>query len=417
MEFRDLPQFDHDEVASRAASDFLFRCRREMPLVRLTSAVPERNLLLVAGPDAVKQVFLDTENISSTDHPQSRRFDSDVTPQTACIYAQQGLNLKNIAVWSDGAYHARVRKLIQFAFSTSQVAAKAPRIQATIDRLLDEIAAGGGAIDFVPGYANRLTTMVITQEFGLEAGDIALVRIVTDLVSAMVDTLAPPEMTAQAAPAIVELHRLLIQRLERREMLPEGCLLRHLADACADDEPALSRSELLWLATLILAAGGHTTAGMLSWCAYMLASRPDLADRLRKESAKTEDFVEEALRIHNPIRSHFRRVVRNTAIDGVTVPRGTLLAVRADSLNLDERVWEDSDVFDMDRPNVNRHSTFGAGKHFCIGNLLARKELNLTVASLLRRFKRIRFAVDPATIQPVHSFEFHILTSLPVILE
>src|SRR5579862_9297467 len=158
MDFQDLPQFDYDQVAG-AAGEFLSRCRREMPLVRLTSAVPERNVLMVVGPDAVKQVFVDTENISSTDHPQSRRFDSDVTPQTACIYAKAGLNLKNIAVWSDGAYHARVRKLIQFAFSTSQVAAKAPRIQAIINRLLDDIAAEGGVVDFVPGYANRLTTM------------------------------------------------------------------------------------------------------------------------------------------------------------------------------------------------------------------------------------------------------------------
>jgi cytochrome P450 len=224
-------------------------------------------------------------------------------------------------------------------------------------------------------------------------------------------------MTAQAAPAIVRLHKLLILRLNRRDLLPEGCLLRNLADARADDEPALSRSELLWLATLILAAGGHTTAGMLSWCAYMLASRPDFADRLRKDATKIESFVEEALRIHNPVRSHFRRVVHDVAIGGVTVPRGTLLAVRADSLNFDERVWKDPDVFDMDRPNVNRHFTFGAGKHFCIGNLLARKELNLTVASLLDRFKAIRLAVDPAAVQPLHSFEFHILTSLPLLLE
>jgi len=417
MEFSDLPQFDHDEVASRAPPGFLARCRLQMPLVRLTSAVPERNLLMVVGPDAVREVFLDAENISSTDHPQSRRFDSDVTPQTACIYAQQGLNLKNIAVWSDGAYHARVRKLIQFAFSTTQVAAKAPRIQATIGRLLEEIAAGGRTTDFVPDFANRLPTIVIAQEFGLDAGEVARVREVTDLVSAMVDTLAPPEMTARAAPAIVELQKLLIRRLERPEPLPEACLLRHLAEARAEGEPALSRSELLWLATLILAAGGHTTAGMLSWCAYMLASRPDLADRLRAAPAKIEDFVEETLRIHNPVRSHFRRVVRDVAIGGVIVPRGTLLAVRVDSLNLDERIWQDPDAFDMDRPNVNRHSTFGAGKHFCIGNLLARKELNLTVASLLRRFKVIRFSGDPAAIQPFHSFEFHILTGLPLILE
>jgi cytochrome P450 len=152
MEFQDLPQFDHDEVASRSTPDFLSRCRREMPLVRLTSEVPERNLLMVVGPDAVKQVFLDMENISSTDHPQSRRFDSEVTPQTSCIYAQHSLTLKNIAVWSDGAYHARVRKLIQFAFSASQVAAKAPRIQATVDRLLQEIAAAGDDRAGGPGH-------------------------------------------------------------------------------------------------------------------------------------------------------------------------------------------------------------------------------------------------------------------------
>ena len=105
---------------------------------------------------------------------------------------------------------------------------------------------------------------------------------------------------------IIALQKLLIERLESGN-LPPDCLLLDLARVQVDDEPALGRDELMWLASLLLAAGGHTTGAALAWDAYMLADIPDLQDRLRREQKLIDVFVEEVLRVHGPVQTMYRR--------------------------------------------------------------------------------------------------------------
>ncbi|MET0546401.1 MAG: cytochrome P450 [Caulobacterales bacterium] len=415
MKYDDLPKFDYDDVIAREPTAFLAECRRASPLFRLTSDEPHKNVLMVVAPEDVMAVIADPETFSSTDNPRSWRFDSDYDAESARIFAENGLSLKNIAVWSDGAYHARVRKLIQTAFSLSQVNAKEKFIQAMVDELIDGISKDDVVdIEFIEEYTNRLTTMVIVREFGLDPVDAKLVREVTDKVSVMTDTLSPEDSVAAAAPSIVRLQKLLLQRLGNLESLPPGSLLRQFAEARVEDEPALSQSEVLWLSTLILAAGGHTTAATMAWALYVLADRPELQERLRQDPSRVDDFVEETLRIHGPVPNQYRTAARDAVIRDVSIPKGTWLIFRTDSINFDDALFERPREFDIDRSNVRRHSTFGHGAHFCIGNLLARREITLTVASFLRRFKSIEFAVDRSEIKLLPSFDAHVLTSLPL---
>lgn len=415
MNVTDLPSRDYDELTTGCPFSTLRRLRDEAPLLRLTSADPNKNLVLFTDPADILAIINDPETFSSTDHAQSRRFDSDFTPKTACVYAEHQTNLKPVLVWSDGADHQRVRRLVHTAFSVPRVNAKSPYIQEFVDELIDGFQ-DGGTLDFVQRYSFLLPSRVITRELGLQPTDVPLVQDITNAISAAMDLASPPEVVEAAADVVVRLHDMLRQRLDNIDALPENCLLRDLVTARIEDTPALTRDELLWLSTLLLAAGGHTSAAMIGWSVYLLAEQPDIQARLRADPSLVPAFVEEALRLHGPVPTTYRTVTRDTRIRDVELKKGSWVIVRWDSVNLDERKFPEPETLDLDRPNIRQHSTFGLGKHFCIGNQLARREMTLTLESLLRRFSDIRFAKDQAAIALIPSFDGHMLAELPLTL-
>jgi len=416
--YEDLPEADFDAETGRCPFAMIADRQPTCPVMRLTSDNPERNVLLVTGSTQVLDVIGDAETFSSRGHPQARRFDSDFDPQAAAIFAERGQDLKNVIVWSDGADHARIRKLVQRAFSPPEVRKKEPYLRAMIDGLIDEFAAGG-TIDFGDAFAWRLPTRVITREFGLPDDLVPLVHDVTNKVAMMLDPLGETGAAIAAASAISDLHDVLMGKLAHIDELPDNTLLKQLALARGDaqgGEGALTTDELRWLATILLVAGGHTTTAMLGWALYMLALHPEIQDRLRADPSGIELFVEEVLRLHGPVPTSYRTATRDTRIGDVDVPAGTWVLVRWDAINLDPARFDDPERFDPERPNVRKHSTFGHGKHFCIGNVLGRTELRLTLEAMLARFSSIRLGAPQDEILPIPTFDVHMLQNLPLTL-
>lgn len=389
--------------------------QRTCPVMRLTSDMAERNVLLVTGAAEVLEVIGDADAFSSRGHGQALRFDSDYDPRAAAVFAERGRDLRNVLVWSDGADHARVRKLVERAFTPAEVRRKEPYLRAMIDTLIDGFAEGG-EVDFAEAFAWRLPTMVITREFGLRPGDVGLIHDVTNTVSSMLDPLGPEDASIVAATAISDLHDVVMARLDELDQLADDTLLKQLATARVEGEAALTSDEIRWVATILLAAGGHTTSAMLGWALHMLALHPDIQDRLRRDPAGIDAFIEETLRLHGPVPTSYRIATRDATIGAAQVPAGTSVLVRWDAVNLDPARWPDPERFDPDRPNVRRHSTFGFGKHFCIGNALGRTELRLAVAAMLRRFASIRPAASGAEAAAIPTFDVHMLATLPLTL-
>jgi cytochrome P450 len=396
---------------------FLQECRRGMPIVKLTSPIPDRNVYLVARADDVLQIITDADTFSSAQHPQARRW-SDFDEEVAAIYRNEGWPLVSPVVWTDGETHARYRRLIDKAFLPKRLNARAGYIQGLIDSLIDGFGAAA-EIEFVGAFAGLLPAQVMTREFGLPKSDAAMLITSNDLISRMVDVSQTDRATArqhvlEGARALTRLQQYLYPRIGRVLSEPEDNLFSDIVNAQADGEQVLSAQEVLSLVPLLLIAGVHTTGAMLAWILYMLATRPDLQDRLKREPDKVTDFVEETLRVHGPVPTTYRTALRDTSIHGVPIAKGSHIVVRWDSTNFDESRWTEPTRFDIDRVKVRNHYTFGSGIHYCIGNLLARRELNLTTQTVLRRFERIEFAVPPDFVQPISSFDAHVLARLPL---
>jgi cytochrome P450 len=125
-----------------------------------------------------------------------------------------------------------------------------------------------------------------------------------------------------------------------------------------------------------------------------MGERPDIQQSLRDNRAQIPAFLEEALRMESPVKSHFRLARTTTTIGEIDVPAGTIIMLLPGASNRDPRKFEDPHEFRHDRSNVREHVAFGRGAHSCPGAPLARAEARISMNRLLDRMANIRISEE-----------------------
>jgi cytochrome P450 len=136
----------------------------------------------------------------------------------------------------------------------------------------------------------------------------------------------------------------------------------------------LSRSEVLNMAILLMLGGSETSANLLAICFLILRASPDAYQEIREVPA----FVDEALRYDSPVQMLFCHTSRDTSLQGVTIPEGTLVMPLLGAANRDERRFQDPDKFLIGRSNREVIS-FWQGPHYCLGQYLSRLEVKFAL--------------------------------------
>lgn len=173
----------------------------------------------------------------------------------------------------------------------------------------------------------------------------------------------------------------------RRE--PREDVLTELAGAKYPDGSTPEIIEVVRLATFLFAAGQETTTKLLSFAMRVIAERPDIQTLLRGERDRIPAFIEEALRMESPVKSHFRMARTSTSIGDVSIPAGSTVMLLPGASNRDARKFEEPNEFRVDRPNVREHLAFGRGNHSCPGAPLARAEGRISLNRILDRMADI----------------------------
>ena len=155
----------------------------------------------------------------------------------------------------------------------------------------------------------------------------------------------------------------------------------------------LDESSLIYESLLILIGGDETTRHVISGGMYELLAHPDQFTLLAAERDRLPLAVEEMLRWVTPIKNMARQATRDVDLHGQTISKGEKLLLLYPSANRDETVFEDPERFDMTR-TPNDHMAFGFGAHFCLGNRLARMELQIMFDRLLERLPDLALATD-----------------------
>jgi cytochrome P450 len=290
-----------------------------------------------------------------------------------------GRNLLTI----DGADHRRLRGLVSKAFTPRRVARLRPRLEATVEDLLDRVAERG-EMEAVRDLANPLPVIAIAELLGVPTED----RDRFGSWSARLVQLLDPFQGRGGARPMVEATREIFDYfrplLAERRTNPRDDLLSAMIAAEQDGE-RLDEIDLLALSSLLLVAGHETTSNLIGNAVLLLLRFPEERKRLQDDPSLLASAVEECLRYESPIQLTDRAVVEDCELAGQPLRRKQMVAVVLAAANRDPAHFPEPDRFDVGRLD-NQHLAFGHGQHFCLGSQLARLEAEVALGALLRRF-------------------------------
>jgi cytochrome P450 len=323
-------------------------------------------------------------------------------PEPDSIFAALDLHMLN----SDPPDHARLRRLVNKAFTPRRVEQLRPRIAAIATGLLDAMA-DRSEVDLLASFAFPLPITVICELLGVPAVDRDDFR--TWSATVVSDTSAPEVFQAHATAMLSYFTALLAAK--RRE--PCDDLLSALI-AARDEGDRLSENELMSMAFLLLVAGHETTVNLIASGMLALLLHPVELARLRADPALIGGAVEELLRYVNPVNNAtFRCAAEPVEIAGVRISGGDPVLVALSGADRDPSRFADPDRLDLGRDSPG-HLAFGHGIHYCLGAPLARLEAEIAFSGLLARFGALRLAVPPGSLRWRPSTLIHGLEALPV---
>jgi cytochrome P450 len=292
---------------------------------------------------------------------------------------------------ADPPEHKRFRGLVNKAFTPRRVDRIAAGIETLADELIDAFEPDGEC-EVVSQFAVQLPLTVIADQLGVPRSDLAQFKRWTDGFTAQLSGLASGEDAVEAVKRILEYQQYFAARLEECRAAPRDDIISDLVRARIDGERPLDVAESLSIIQQLLVAGNETTAASIAEGLLLLIQNPDQLAIVREDPEVIPNLVEEVLRLTSPTANMWRKAKKASVLGGVEIPEDSMILLRYASANRDEKRFEDPDRFDVRRHNAGEHLAFGHGVHFCLGAMLARKEMDLAFRKLLGRLDGLRLA-------------------------
>ncbi|TCL78994.1 hypothetical protein EDF23_10363 [Curtobacterium sp. PhB128] len=308
----------------------------------------------------------------------------------------------------DDPDHARLRRMVTAPFAVKRIEVMRPAVQRIADDLIDSMLSRTGPVDLVEEFALPLPSLVICELLGVPYGDH------DDFQEHSRTIIKRGVAREEQRRAFESLGAYLAQLLHRKIAEPGEDLLSDLGRRVTDGE--LEMSDAVQMGILLLIAGHETTANMIALGTLALIEHPDELARLRDDPdpALVASAVEELLRYLTITHDGRKRVaVEDIEIDGVTIRAGDGIIVATDLGNRDDAVFSDPNRLDVGR-NPRTHVAFGFGVHQCLGQPLARMELQVAYATLLRRIPTLTLATTLDAIPFKHDGSVYGVYELPV---
>jgi cytochrome P450 len=295
-------------------------------------------------------------------------------------------------VTMDNPDHDYFRRMLTREFTVKRVEGLRDQVRDILAGLYDELYASPGPADFIDTVALALPSTIICQLLGVPYADRKLFQ---DLTRVMSSGHSTEEDARSATEQLCEGYLRELIRAKARSDQGEDILSRLVR------EQQLTEDQIVALGRLLIVAGHDTTANMLGLTAFSLLTMPDLVPGLRTGQFTIAATVEELLRFWNIDNYGLRRVaLEDVEVGGVTVRAGEGVIAAIHSADRDESAHQCPDAVRPDREHVRRHLAFGFGIHQCLGQNLARVELQESIALFLARTPALELA------QPADSLVF-----------
>src|SRR4051794_17462503 len=286
----------------------------------------------------------------------------------------------------DDPVHWQRRKLVNKGFTPQQVRAQEDKVRSVVDRLIDQVI-DQGQCDFVTDVAAWLPLVMIGDALGFEKADHpTLLKWSDDLMRGLGS--ADPERLSSMLAAFEGYTSYMAGVIADRRSSPRDDLTSLLVHAEVDGD-RFDDDTLVHETLLILIGGDETTRHVITGGLYQLLADPSRWDALLHDRTLLPNAIEEMLRWVSPIKNMARTATRDIEMRGETIREGQKVLLLYPSANRDEEQFADPFAFDITR-SPNEHVAFGFGPHFCLGNSLARLELQVLFEQLLDRLPNIR---------------------------
>ncbi|MCH2173966.1 cytochrome P450 [Myxococcota bacterium] len=295
----------------------------------------------------------------------------------------------------NGAPHDRIRSLVSRALTHRSVDALRPSIRAHT-RALISACAEAGRMDARADLALRLPFLTITEFLGIDRDEGAEVG--KRMSSGAADAFGPnvtPEIRQQANETFAALMAFVSDLVEKRRVKPREDLLSDLIRV-EEAGDRLSQEELIVLFTNIFGGAIETTASVLTSGVMLLAQNPEQAERLRRDPDRfKQGAAEETLRLRPGFYAVGKKAARSVEAAGLRFDEGEPLTILVGGPNRDPSRWLKPDAFEIGRDPKVWSLTFSMGAHFCLGQALARCELQEMMGTLVTCCRELELEVDP----------------------
>lgn len=284
----------------------------------------------------------------------------------------------------DPKHHAQRRMMVP-SFTLRRAAELRPQIQRIVDERLDAMVAQGPPAELVSAFALPVPSMVICALLGVPYAD-------HEFFEGQSRRLLRGPRAADTQDARDQLdayfEELIDQKL-KQERPGDGVLDELVHDRLRTGE--LDRVEVISLATILLVAGHETTANMISLGTFTLLQHPERLAELRARPELLPAAVEELMRMLSIADGLLRLATEDIEAGGETIRAGDGVVFSTSVINRDEDVYPAPDTLDWHR-SARHHVGFGFGIHQCLGQNLARAEMEIALRTLFTRLPALRLA-------------------------
>lgn len=315
-------------------------------------------------------------------------------------------------VLMDPPGHTRYRRMLTKEFTVDKIQGQRPAVEKVVNDLVDRLLQSEQPTDLISAFCLPLPTTVIANMLGVPYEDHAFFQ---DRTVKLLGIDGPPGTVTKAGDDLREYMCGLLREKAKNPRAHDDILGRIIVDQI---EPGnIDENEAAMLMVILMLAGHETTANMVGLGVLSLLLNPLAFDAVRTDSSPdiVRRAVEEMLRIHSIVHYTGTRVaLEDVQFGNVTIKAGEGILPQILGANHDDAKFPDPGKFDLARVTTTPHVAFGFGIHQCLGQPLARMELNAVFGILPKRLPSLRLAVPVDELPFKKNLLVHGLKALPV---
>jgi len=295
----------------------------------------------------------------------------------------------------DPPKHDVQRKTVSPIVAPNHLALLEPVIRERAGKLLDE-APRNEAFNWVDKISIELTTQMLATLFDFPWEDRRKLTRWSDVATAAPGQGVVESEEQRRAELLECLAYFMNLWQERAAAPPRNDLISMLAHG--ESTKNMPSQEFLGNLLLLIVGGNDTTRNSITGSVYALSKFPEQYAKLKANPALIPSLVSETIRWQTPLAFMRRTALEDVELGGKLIKKHDKVVMWYVSGNRDEEVIPNANAFDIERPNVRHHLSFGFGIHRCVGNRLGEMQLRIVWEEILKRFDHIEVLGEPRRV-------------------